>query len=255
MSRNPGSNGADHDVAGMPPPLRDLPAGRHEHHKEHLMTLIDQDNRTTDAAPVVLRPRFVLPVIAAAAVAAVVPSFLPGPIDRAVASWTPRADEIVGVRVLPQANACAHEEGAGSAEASDVLVAQRRGVTTAMIIKIGNGLWECLVSGEDHVFGWQALTDGPMPALATGTVTAETWSSRGEGDNQISNLVGRAGSGVTGIDVVLDNGTKLQTMSGGGWWTAWWPGPEGGEVDTFSIVVHTAAGIRTYRPEQLHDGS
>lgn len=254
-------NGWDHDVVDTPPPTRDLPAGRRQFHKEQLMTVIDHDSRTPAAAPgrkqrpSLLRARFALPAIAVAAVAAVaavvIPALLPSPADRALASWTPTASDVSAAQVLPQANACAQDWGAQSAQASDVVVAQRRGVATALVMKFGAGLRECLVTDPDDVWSWQQLTDSPMPVPAGDTVTAETWSSRGEGDGQFSHIVGRVGSDVIGIDVMLDNGTKIQTMTGAGWWTAWWPGPEGGEVDTFTIAVHTVAGTKTYTPEQL----
>lgn len=52
-----------------PPPSRDLPAGRHQFHREHLMNLIDNENRTA-ATPVLpqrrtwlRRPAFTLPAV------------------------------------------------------------------------------------------------------------------------------------------------------------------------------------------------
>ncbi len=262
MNTNPTPNGWEHGVADTAPPTRDLPAGRHEFHKERLMALIDQDNRTTAPAPEktrrasLLRPRFAVAAFAAAAVAAVaavaVPALMPSPADRAVASWTPTATELAGAKVLSQATACAQDWGTDSAQASDVLVAQQRGVATALIMKFRDGLRECLVTDLDDVWSWQQLTDGPVPALAPGAVTTSTWSSRGEGDGQFSHITGQVGSDVAGIDVVLNNGTTVQTMTGGGWWTAWWPGPDGGEVDTFKVAVRTAAGVKTYSPQLLH---
>jgi hypothetical protein len=57
---------SEHPV--LPPPSRDLPPGRHEFHKERLMTMIDEDTRTPAPArgrrPLPLRPAFVLPGVA-----------------------------------------------------------------------------------------------------------------------------------------------------------------------------------------------
>ncbi|MFI5936814.1 CU044_5270 family protein [Actinoplanes sp. NPDC051494] len=51
-----------------PPPARDLPPGRHEFHKERLMTQIDNDTRTPYRRPFLLRPAFALSAVALVAV-------------------------------------------------------------------------------------------------------------------------------------------------------------------------------------------
>ncbi len=263
MSGNATPDGGEHGVAEMTaPPMRDLPSGRHEFHKEQLMSLIDAESHAptvTPAAkqrPLLLRPRFAFPALAAATVAAVaavtVPAIVsPSPVDRAIASWTPKADEVTGAQVLLQANACARNWGAESAQASDVLIAEQRGDTTSMIMKVGAELRECTVTGDDEPWGWQSLAAVSTPAPAPGTVLTETWDTRGSDGNSISKVVGRVGDGITGIDVVLNNGTTIKAMSAGGWWTAWWPGTEGGE-SAFTVAVHTAAGTRTHRPYDIN---
>ncbi len=265
MNGNATPDGGQYGVAGSPaPPLRDLPSGRHEFHKEQLMSLIDAESQAAPVSvaakrrPLLLRPRFAFPALAAAAVAAVAAVMVPAivstsPVDRAVASWTPKADEVTGAQVLLQANTCAKHWGGQSARAADVLVAEQRGEVTSLIMRFGGELRECTVTGEDEAWGWQSLAGAstPLPAPAPGTVITETWDTKGVESNSISKVIGRVGSGVTGVDVVLNNGTTIKAMSGGGWWTAWWPGTEGGE-SAFTIAVHTATGTKTYAPHDIN---
>ncbi len=113
-------------------------------------------------------------------------------------------------------------------------------------------LRECTVTGEDEAWGWQSLAGAStsLPAPAPGTVITETWDTKGVDGNSISKVIGRAGSGVTGIDVVLTNGTTIKALSAGGWWTAWWPGTEGGE-SAFTIAAHTGTGTGTHTPHDI----
>lgn len=197
------------------------------------------------------RRRFAL-VGAVAAVAAVgavaVPALLPSTADKAFASWTAAPDELSGGQVLPLAKKCAD----GSATtAADVLLAERRGVATLLILRQGGGTAECLSLDSSRAGAWMTLTDASTPPPAAGTAVIQTMSSVGSGDSQYSNVVGTVSPEVTGVDVILDNGKKIETSVRSGWWAAWWPGPEGGEVDTLKVVVHTASGSAAYRPEQL----
>ncbi|MEV4772961.1 hypothetical protein [Micromonospora humida] len=202
--------------------------------------------------------RGVVGLVAAGAVAVVgavtVPALLPGPMDRAFASWTPVPGALTGEQVMPQARRCA-ASGVGSEPAapvgpSDVLLAERRGVATLLIQRRGSGVIECM-SVDDGQPTAMTLTDGPLPPPAAGTVNLETRSSVGSGRDQYSNAVGLVGPSVTGIDLVLADGRTIRTSTGGGWWAAWWPGPEGGEIGSITVVVHRPDGSTTHRIEDL----
>jgi hypothetical protein len=52
---------------------------------------------------------------------------------------------------------------------------------------------------------------------------------------------GRTGAGVTGVTLLLDNGTTVQATVGNGWFVAWWPG--GNQVKSAQIT--TPAGVKT----------
>ncbi|MFG1605402.1 hypothetical protein [Actinoplanes sp. NPDC049265] len=196
-------------------------------------------------------------VVAAAAVAGVlaVPALLPSAADQAVASWTPAPGTLSGADVLPQAKSCAKAGILGfdpdTLTSADVLLADQRGAATSLILRRGEKLVECMLVGGDDAFATMGLADGPLPPVGPEHATIETQSSVGEGDGQYSQIAGRVDESVTGIDLVLEDGMTIRTSSKEGWWTAWWPGPAGGQVDKFLINVHTAAGTKSYRQSQL----
>jgi hypothetical protein len=195
-------------------------------------------------------------VAAGGAAAVVVPALLPGAADKAVASWTAVPSARTGEQVLPQARACAGNDvggGSSTVQPSDVLLAEQRGVATLLIMRKSSGTTvECLSVGDDTLAS-MGLADDERPQLAplAGVATLETMSSLGDGDSMWSNIVGRVGPGVTGVEVRLDNGRIVQASVQAGWWAAWWPGPEGGEVDHFTVIVRTDAVTTGYRPSQL----
>jgi len=220
---------------------------------------VDRIVASGDTGPAHVRPasrrrRFAL-VGAVAAVAAAgavaVPALLPGTAEKAFAAWTAEPVELTGSQALPLAEKCAEDWDTGSVSPSDVIIAERRGVATLLILRRGAGSAECLSLDSKNAGARMGLFDGPAPPPPAGTATIETMSSYGSGDNQYSNVVGLVGPAVTGVDVVLPDGQVIETSVRSGWWAAWWPGPEGGEVNTIRVVVHGASGDATFIPEQL----
>jgi hypothetical protein len=196
--------------------------------------------------------------VAVGGVAAVaLPSLLPSTAGKAFASWTAEPSALTGAQVLPQARICAGN-GVGAQSSSvnpaDVLLAEQRGLATLLIMrKTGGILVECMSTGpgKDDQLASMSLADGTLPAPPAGTVDLQTMSSSGDGDRQWSNIVGLVGPGVTAVDVRLDRGEVFQASLKNGWWAAWWPGPEGGEVDHLTVLVHTAEGVTGHRPSEL----
>ncbi|MGW6444507.1 hypothetical protein [Lentzea sp. NPDC055074] len=191
--------------------------------------------------------------LAGAAVAAGVLAgiaLVPGATDEAFAKWTPTPGQPGSDLVLPQARACASEWGASAPAATDVVLAEQRGIATILILKKDNGLAECMAIGE-KVFNYQTLTNGPVTPLSGARVTYETSSSSGSGDDQYSRVVGRMGPDVTKVEITLADGQVITAGTGAGWWTAWWPGPEGGEVGTWKVMVHTSRGSSSHDPIDL----
>ena len=195
--------------------------------------------------------------VAAGAVAAVaVPLLVPGAAEKAVASWTAMPTARSGDQVMRQAEACGSGDVGGvsaTVSPSDVILAEQRGEATLLIQRKSNGsIVECLFVDGDR-FASMGLTDGtPPPAPAADSLTLETRSSYGDGDDMWSNIVGVAGPEVTSVEIRLDRGKTFQASVRGGWWGAWWPGPEGGDgPDTFTVIVHTAGGETSLRPSEL----
>ncbi|MEU8660500.1 hypothetical protein [Actinoplanes philippinensis] len=189
------------------------------------------------------------------AIAAVaVPALVPGSAERAVASWTAEPASRSGDQVLPQARACAAGDvaGATTATASDVLLAEQRGEATLLIQRKGGTIVECLMVGDgDRAASMSLIESTDVATLPAGTVNLETMSSYGDGDSQWSNIVGLAAPDVTAVEVRLDSGALLHASVKAGWWAAWWPGPEGGEVDALTVIVHAGGRVTTHRPSQL----
>jgi hypothetical protein len=182
---------------------------------------------------------------------------LPSTSGKAFASWTAKPGSLTGAQVLPQARMCAGN-GVGSdswsGDSADVLLAEQRGLATLLIMrKTGGVVVECMSAGpgKDGQLASMSLADGTLPAPPAGTVDLQTMSSSGDGDRQWSNIVGLVGPGVTAVDVHLDRGEVFSASVKNGWWAAWWPGPEGGEVDHLTVLVHTAKGVTSHRPSQL----
>ncbi|WP_394620820.1 hypothetical protein JNUCC0626_17475 [Lentzea sp. JNUCC 0626] len=196
--------------------------------------------------------RTIIGLAATAAAAGVLAgiALFPGATDEAFAQWTPTPGQPGSDLVLPQARACAEAWGASAPAASDVVLAEQRGIATILILKKDAGLAECMAIGEE-VFNYQGLTGGPVAPLNGAAVTYETSSSSGNGDDQYSRVVGRMGPDVTKVEIALADGQVITAGTGSGWWTAWWPGPEGGEVGTWKVVVHTAQGSSSHDPSEL----
>ncbi|GAA0517614.1 hypothetical protein Ade02nite_84040 [Paractinoplanes deccanensis] len=195
--------------------------------------------------------------VAAGALAVVaVPVLVPGTAEKAVASWTATPTARTGDQVMDQAKACGAGDVGGTSSAvrpSDVILAEQRGDATLLIMRKSTGaVVECLLVGKDQLAS-MGLTDGkPLPAPPAGTVNIETMSSAGDGDDMWSNVVGLAAPEVTAVEIRLDSGRTFQASVRGGWWGAWWPGPEGGEGrDTFTVIVRTSAGVTEHRPSDL----
>lgn len=192
--------------------------------------------------------------MAAGAVAAVaVPALVPGTTEKAVASWTAMPASRSGDQVLPQARVCAAGDvgGATTPQASDVLLAEQRGEATLLIMRKATEIVECLMVDDEQAASMGLSGLEGLPAPAAGTVNLETMSSHGDGDDLWSNMVGLAGPGVDAVEIKLDSGAILQASVKSGWWAAWWPGPEGGEVDTLTVVVHSGAETTMHRPSDL----
>ncbi|GIJ48436.1 hypothetical protein Val02_53220 [Virgisporangium aliadipatigenens] len=190
------------------------------------------------------------------AAAVIVPALLPNTADRATAGWTSAPSARTGDQVLPQARACGRQDVGGSTSTvrpEDVLLAEQRGIATLLILRKNGMIVECLSADGAAMASMSLREEGTIPPVPAGQVTLETMSSwgPGRGDDLWSNIVGLVAADVTAVELRLDSGRVIQASVRGGWWGAWWPGPEGGEIDHFVVIVHTAAGVTEHRPSTL----
>ncbi|GAA4250325.1 hypothetical protein [Dactylosporangium darangshiense] len=193
-------------------------------------------------------------VATGAAAAVIVPAVLPGTAQKAMAAWTAVPTARTGDQVLPQARECADNEVGGrsaTVRPDDVVLAEQRGIATLLIMRKSGKIVECLSAGGHNLASMGLIDDGPLPAPPPGQVSLETMSSMGNRGHEWSNIIGLVGPGVTGVEVRLDNGRVVQASVKAGWWAAWWPGPEGGDFDHLTVIVHTATTTTSRRPSEL----
>ena len=138
------------------------------------------------------------------------------------------------------------DQGANAVTTDDILLSERRGDSGLTIMRMGDMVIQCTDIGSGSP-GWEALGDGY--SAAPGKVTTLSLGSSGDpGASQYSAITGLAGGGVTGVDIVDSDGViVVKATVQGGWFTAWWPGGSGGEVeDHDTVTVHTGATSTSY---------
>jgi len=68
---------------------------------------------------------------------------------------------------------------------------------------------------------------------------------QGDRDGQAFSFAdGRTGTGVTGVTLVLDDGTSVQATVGDGWYLAWWPSSHA--VTSAQITTATGTSTQTF---------
>ncbi|GAA2911737.1 hypothetical protein Acy02nite_91160 [Actinoplanes cyaneus] len=214
----------------------------------------------TGTAPVRLhRPparRLVIGLVAAAVLGVggilAAPALRPGA-DTAYASWTAIPAEVTAAQLVTLTTGCARSWAEPAGEA---VLAERRGTSLFLVLKMSSGaLVTCFSWDGDEPAGADRLSDGhgaepSLPATGRVSMLGGPQTIGGAAGRQTSAL-GRVGPGVTGVDIALPHGPTVRATVSNGWWAAWWPDRHGDQTDGFRIVVHTAAGSRSYRPEEF----
>jgi hypothetical protein len=91
-------------------------------------------------------------------------------------------------------------------------------------------------SGDNAAWQWIARSKAPVGASA---IAVDRISSASQDGQTYTLIVGRAGSGVTGVSLVLTNGSDVTATTGNGLFVAWWPGTQG----IASAAVTTTNGV------------
>lgn len=107
------------------------------------------------------------------------------------------------------------------------------------VVQAGEDAWsECLATVGGAPGTWDVVEnaarlpeplDEDLPAaddFLTYQLGTTSWLSGTAGRGALTSAFGRAGSDVTGIEVVLDDGATAQASVDGGWWAVWAPGAE-----------------------------
>jgi hypothetical protein len=101
---------------------------------------------------------------------------------------------------------------------------------------------QCITGIQGGPFISEAGGHRGTPSPAVGSIE---WNGLviGELDNgqTFSTLVGRVGTGVTAVSLVLQDGDTIETTVANGWVAAWWPSTQG----TQSVAITTASGTTT----------
>jgi type 1 fimbria pilin len=202
------------------------------------LTRFDYRPRTRGLAPP-LRIGIPAGAAGAAGVVAVVLS-LGGGVSSAFAGWSPTPTApSAGQLAQAQAN-CGHSAANGLA----LQLTDTRGPFTFSIYADSTSSSSC-ITGPSFTAVSTSTSSSPITVPA-GTVQLTLSHANDPNGQAYSFAEGHAGSGVSGVALVLDNGTNVQATLENGWFVAWWPGTNG--VTTADLT--TPAGVKA---EPLHE--
>jgi hypothetical protein len=127
-----------------------------------------------------------------------------------------------------------------------VLTDTRGPFTVTVFSSAAKGYAFCLAfpDGSTSLRGFAASS----PAVPANTIGVDQVTYAGHsGAGNFGLIVGRVGSGVSAVTVVLNDGTVVETSVGSGLFVAWWPGTQGirsAEITTSTGVVRQPVNTR-----------
>jgi hypothetical protein len=192
-----------------------------------------------------IRPPVAIGALAAGAGAAGLATALVslgGSVSNAFAGWTPAPTRASSSQVTDAVSDCRARLAAApmqSVGGLPVALTDTRGPFTFTIFADQEASAACISGpGFTAISGSRASSDVTPPP---GKVTlAQSHTSR---DGQAYSFAeGRVGAGVTSATLELDNGSRVETTVGNGWFVAWWPG----SADMKSVHATTANGVTTH---------
>lgn len=186
-------------------------------------------------------------VAAGAAAAAIAVVDLGAGTPEAFAGWkaspTPAAaGQVSSAEAACQQRLAAAPAPPGGAQAAlgdlTPVLTDTRGPFTFVVLANANASATC-INGPSFTSASESGSPTPVTVPA-GKI--ELMARTAEGDGQSYSFAdGHTGAGVTGVTLVLADGTKVQTTVDNGWFVAWWPGTS----NVTSAEVTTAAGTAT----------
>jgi hypothetical protein len=174
---------------------------------------------------------------AAAAGAGVLIISLGAGTSNAFAGWTAKPTKAPPGQVAAAAAGCA-----GSPSASAPLkLSDTRGPFTFLIYADDKSSATCIKGPSNtavHASGSSSPVSVPDDRILL--TPAHVGNYRGPAFSLID---GRTGAGVSGVTLVLADGTKVQATVSNGWYLAWWPGA----LQVTSALLNTSAGVVTQK--------
>jgi hypothetical protein len=177
--------------------------------------------------------------------------------SNAFAGWTPQPTKPAPGQLAAASAAC--ESGQSPVAGLPLKLADTRGPFTFSIYADSQSSATC-IKGPSFI----AISGNMASSAVTvpdGQIQVSSYHSTAGGPNThmtnpqrgpaYSFAEGRIGAGVSGVTLVLDDGSKVQATVGGGWFVAWWPGARAAK----SAQVTTPTGVTTQTlniPPRVH---
>ena len=225
------------------------------------------------ARAVRIRPRFALGALAGLAVIASVLVAILGlgtGAQDAFAGWSPTPTHASDAQIGGAEKSCNAQLAANATPAPfstaqvggwQLALADTRGPFTYVILTSGGDTATCFSAPSfTRLAGYTQTTDSGPPAdgaqLQTSGVQllgtdGEPYSGTGQIRASYRLIEGRAGAAVSGVTLVLDDGTRVTATVGGGAFAAWWPGTQNATL----IIAATGTGATTTQQVAPQPGS
>jgi len=176
-------------------------------------------------------------IAAAASGAAVLVVSLGAGASNAFAGWTPKPTPPAPGQIQAAQASC--ESGQSPIAGLPLMLADTRGPFTFSVYGDNDASSTCI---EGPSFTAVATSESSMPvSVPAGQITMSSAHPPSHARAPYSFADGRTGDGVSGVTLVLGDGTTVQATVGNGWFVAWWPGEEGVK----SAQLTTPAGVKT----------
>lgn len=181
---------------------------------------------------------------AAAAGAATLVISLGAGTTNAFAGWTPKPTQPAPGQLQAAQATC--ESGRSPIAGLPLKLADTRGPFTFSVYADSQSSAAC-IKGPSFTAVTTSMSSAPV-SVPGGQIVLSSGQGRGPGGgpapragNAYSFADGRTGAGVSGVTLVLDDGTTVQATVGNGWFVAWWPG----DLVAKSAQLTTPAGVKS----------
>lgn len=174
---------------------------------------------------------------AAAGIVAAV-AFLGSGVSNAFAGWTAQPAPVSPAQLRAVAAHCRAQSPIGGLP---LVLSDGRGPFAFLIFASRLESVAC-ISGPSFTSASGSVSSVAV-SVAAGQVSLTTAHQAIRDGQRFSFADGHVGSGVTGVKLLLDDGSTVVATVGHGWFAAWWPGAR----DIRAADIYTSSGVRTQR--------